>query len=243
MLFRSGTTGPFHATNASNPSTSRSWTDNGDFIVQGDPLNPLANGELGPSSNRNFGKTIVTTTLDPAIARGFGKRPYNWDLSAGVQHELRPQVSVSTMLFYRWFGNFGLGSSNVTENRAYTPADFTSYCITVPLDSRLPGGGGNTLCGLFDLDPAKAPVGQIDNVLTRARDEYKHWTGVDLTVNARLPRGLLLQGGLSTGKTTLDKCASWKDPRITTPVSADTTLSGYAMGQPASQVGDRKSVV
>ncbi len=52
----------------------------------------------------------------------------------------------------------------------------------------------------------------LDNVGTWAQDESEHWTGVDLTVNARLPRGLLLQGGLSTGKTTLDKCASWKDP-------------------------------
>src|SRR5205807_6487132 len=96
----------FYPTNASNPSTVRSWNDaNRDFIVQGDPLNPVANGELGPSSNRNFGQTIFTTTLDPSFATGYDKRPYNWDVSAGVQHQLLPQVSVSAMFYRRWFGN------------------------------------------------------------------------------------------------------------------------------------------
>jgi hypothetical protein len=230
-------TTPFYPTFASNLSTMRTWKDpDGDFIVQGDPLNPLTNQELGPSSNQNFGKTIFTTTLDPAFATGFGNRPYNWDVSAGVQHELLPQVSVSAMFYHRWFGNFSIGGQGtvVTENRAYTPADFTSYCVTVPRDPRLPGGGGNKLCSLFDIDPAL--VGRMNNVGTWAPHESEHWTGVDLSVNARLRHGLLLQGGLSTGKTTLDKCASWRDPRITNPIAAQTSFAG--VGAPLGQVID-----
>ena len=34
----------------------------------------------------------------------------------------------------------------------------------------------------------------------------EHWNGVDLTVNARLEGGLLVQGGLSTGRTSTDNC-------------------------------------
>ena len=40
-----------------NLTNGASWTDtNGDFIVQGDPMNHALNGELGPSGNINFGQ-------------------------------------------------------------------------------------------------------------------------------------------------------------------------------------------
>src|SRR5262245_57904625 len=53
---------------ASNNTTTRVWTDsNNDFVVQGDPLNPAINGELGVSSNSNFGKTVFTTRYDPRL--------------------------------------------------------------------------------------------------------------------------------------------------------------------------------
>jgi hypothetical protein len=51
-------------------------------------------------------------------------------------------------------------------------------------------------------------VGQTDNLLIFARDigdQYEHWNGFDVSVNARLPK-LLLQGGTSTGKTVNDNC-------------------------------------
>ena len=35
---------------------TRRWTDtNGNFVVDGDPTNPAANGELGPRTNGIFG--------------------------------------------------------------------------------------------------------------------------------------------------------------------------------------------
>ena len=39
-----------------------------------------------------------------------------------------------------------------------TPADYDEYCIVAPLNSQLPGGGGNQTCGLYDLNPAKLAV-------------------------------------------------------------------------------------
>jgi hypothetical protein len=38
-------------------------------------------------------------------------------------------------------------------------------------------------------------------------DQIAHWNGVDVGVDARLRGSLLLQGGVSTGKTTTDNCA------------------------------------
>ena len=42
-------------------------------------------------------------------------------------------------------------------------------------------------------------------------DQFEHWNGVDLTVNARLPK-LLLQGGVSTGRTYEDDCEVVSEP-------------------------------
>ena len=184
-----------------NNTMDRQWNDsNRDYVVQGDPFDPAANGELGPSLNLNFGKPGITTRYDPEWSHGFGLRPYQWEFSAGVQHELLPRVSVNGAFFRRIYGNFA-----VTDNLAVGPADYSGYCVTAPSDVRLPGGG-QQVCGLFDLNPAK--VGQSASFGTSASKfgrQYEHWNGLDLTADARLPR-LLLQGGLSTGKTVTDNC-------------------------------------
>jgi hypothetical protein len=67
---------------------------------------------------------------------------------------------------------------------------------------------GQQICGLYDVNPNK--LGQINNVITSSNKigaDLRHWNGMDFTTNVRLPRGILLQGGLSVGKTMLDSCA------------------------------------
>ena len=73
--------------------------------------------------------------------------------------------------FRTWYGGDGGGSGipgaetalYVTDNLRVTPADYDPYCITAPVDRRLPGGGGNQLCGLYDVKPAL--FGQVDNMV------------------------------------------------------------------------------
>jgi Carboxypeptidase regulatory-like domain len=185
-------------------TATRAWSDgNANYVPDCDLLNPEENGECGPLSNRNFGKpSLTSTTYDDNVLHGYGKRHYNWEAAAGVQHELFPRVSVSAMYFHRWFGNF-----LVNDNRAVNPSDYDPFCIAVPVDSRLPGGGGNQLCGFYDINPAK--FGRIDNYVTfskqygRVDDVYD---GVDLSVNARLTGGALVQGGLNIGRERTDLC-------------------------------------
>jgi hypothetical protein len=186
---------------SNNNNNVRQWTDaNGDRTVQGDPFNLAANGELGPSNNLNFGKPVITYRYDPDWAFGFGERQYNWEFLAGVQHELVPRMSVNAAFFRRIYGSFA-----VTDNLAVGPADYDPYCVTAPVDARLPVSG-QQICGLFDLKPGK--VGQIDRIGTGTKpfgNQYEHWSGIDLTVNARLSN-VLLQGGVSTGKAMTDNC-------------------------------------
>ena len=58
------------------------------------------------SQNPNFGKPVLTFRYDPEWSHGFQNRPYNWEFSAGVQHELMPRMSVNAAYFRRIYGNF-----------------------------------------------------------------------------------------------------------------------------------------
>jgi hypothetical protein len=179
-----------------NVSASRGWTDaNRDYVPDCELLVAAANGECGALSNPAFGTALGTSRPDDAIRTGWGVRLHNWELSGGVHHELVPRVSVDMSYFRRWYGNF-----TVTDNLALTPADYTEYCVTPPGDSRLPGGGGNPVCGLYDVNRVVAP----NNLVTFASnygEQTETYDGIDATVTARLPHRIALSGGLSSGTT------------------------------------------
>jgi hypothetical protein len=204
-------------------TTTRSWNDaNRNFVPDCNLLNPLANGECGIMGNTDFGTVRPGSTYDPAVLDGWGKRAYNWEVTAGVQQELLPRVSLDVGYFRRAFGN-----SNVVDNRAIGPNDYETFSITAPADSRLPGGGGYTVSGLYDLKPAKAGT-PADNFITFATNYGKQtetFNGLDLTINARPRSGLVLQGGLSTGKNVFDNCEiSAKLPEILLATATTTTV-------------------
>ncbi|MBI2185814.1 MAG: TonB-dependent receptor, partial [Acidobacteria bacterium] len=200
-------------------TASRAWTDtNGTFTPDCNLLNPDPNGECRALSDPNFGGTRRGTNYDPELMRGWGVREYNWEFSTAVQHELLPRVSTEIGYFRRWYGNLGLGTptgasggvSLVTmDNRTLSAADFDTFCITAPSDPRLPGGGGGyDVCGLYDLKPNRFGLA-ADNFVTSSKNygtQIQHFNGFDFSMNARLPQGILLQGGVSTGRTSTDNC-------------------------------------
>ena len=185
-------------------STTRSWDDtNRNFVADCNLLIPLANGECGPMANAAFGTLRPGSTYDPGLLRGWGKRPGNWEFSVGVQHELFPRTSIDAAYFRRSYQNF-----IVADNRAVSASDFDRFSITVPVDPRLPGGGGYTVSGLYDLKPTS--FGRAaDNLVTLSKnfgDQIERWHGVDVNLNMRLREGVMLQGGISTGSTLTDVC-------------------------------------
>jgi hypothetical protein len=183
-------------------STTRNWTDSDrDLVPDCDLTNPAANAECAAMTNQNFGKTVPGTAYDPEVLSGWGKRGYNWEFAAGVQHEILPRTSLELTYFRRSFGNF-----IATDNRAVAASDYTRYQITAPSNPDLPGGGGYAVTGLYDLNPNK--VGQVDNYITFADnfgDQSERWSGFDLTASSRLA-GIQLMGGLSTGHQSVDNC-------------------------------------
>ena len=186
-------------------NTTRSWNDaNRNFRPDCDLLSPIANGECGAMANAAFGTLRPGSVYDPDLLRGWGKRTANWEFSAGVQHELMPRTAIDVAYFRRAYQNFV-----VTDNRSVGPSDYDRFNITAPADPRLPGGGGYTVSGNYDLKPAS--FGRAaDNFVTLAEnygEQIERWHGVDVNLNTRLESGVQLRGGLSTGSTLTDNCA------------------------------------
>jgi hypothetical protein len=220
LIAATSNNGNFSATNptsrivtsstAPTVSVSRSWTDgNRNFAPDCDLLNPLAQDfrasggdSCGQISNLNFGKNVFSNTYDPAILEGWGIRPWDWSFGASLQQEVLPRVSVEAGYYRRWFGNF-----TVTDNLSVASSDYSPFSITAPADPRLPGGGGNVIAWLYDVSPAL--FGATNNYLTDPGNygkQTQYWHGVDVNLNARLPGGVTVQGGTSTGRQVTDSC-------------------------------------
>ena len=196
---------------AVNTTTTRNWNDQtfpvGDprrdnFNPDCDLLNLQLNGECSTVANLNFGQLTSIAEFNEDTRFGWGNRTYNWEFSTSVQHELIPRLGIDVGYFRRWFGNF-----QVTQLRGLTAADFDKYSVTAPLDSRLPDGGGYRIDDLYNVNPLKVGLGTTYTTLARDfGDQTEYWNGMDFSANARLQNGVLLQGGVSTGRTTTDNC-------------------------------------
>jgi hypothetical protein len=167
---------------------------------------------------------------DPDLLVGWGKRNYNWEVSAALQHEIWPATSGTVAYYRRWYGNV-----TAADNLDVTPADFDPFCITLPRDSRLPNGGGYEQCGYYNVSQAK--FGQVHNYNTlRTEDNFglstEVFNGVDLTLNSRLPRGSSVSGGVSWGRIATNTCGVVDSPQerlfceVTPPFQANIKGQG-----------------
>jgi hypothetical protein len=189
-------------------TANRPWNDRGgrgidnDYVPQCDLTNLRANGECGDIDDFAFGTAVPGELFDQDLISGFNHRQANWELSTSVQREILPRVAVDVGYFRRAWAHF-----RVRDNLLVGPADFTRFDVVAPADARLPGGGGYTLTGFYDVVPEKASQVRNMNALSdKYGSQIENWNGVDLTVDARLGNGLTFQGGFSTGKIMEDDC-------------------------------------
>jgi hypothetical protein len=191
--------------------TTRTWNDTlfpvgdprrGNFVPDCDLRATGITGECGAMDDQNFGKEIFTKSFDPDLIHGWGKRTYNWEMGVSLQQELVPRVGLTVGYFRRWFGNF-----YTANNRFTTTADYTPFEVPIPVDPRLPGGGGGTVTGLYNLVPTMVGREDLYSQLSSNFGEMKeNWHGFDVSLNARLRNGLTVQGGTSTGRRMQDNC-------------------------------------
>src|SRR5262249_23607976 len=151
------------------------------------------------------------------------------------QQQLSSRMSVTAGYYRNWYGNYLAGFQGnavpVIDNLDVTPADFSPYCITAPVDPRLPGGGGYQVCGFYDVAPAKC--GRVTKRVTPA-SRYGKLTRVNdfvnVSVSTRIGIGIQLGGGVDTGRTVSDRCFVVDSPqellycRIETPWASQTQV-------------------
>ena len=211
-------------------TASRSWTDaNNNFQADCNLLDAAtqdlraSGGDLcGPNTNANFGTQVFQSTLDPDLLSGWGVRAGDWQFGASVQQEVLPRVAVEVGYQRRWLVNF-----TVTDNLARGPEDHDEFGINIPEDSRLPGGGGGVLNGIYNVTSTAA--GLNDNFQTlssRYADESQVANSINMNVTARPRFGLVMQGGFNTVKTDADSCALREllpETALADPYCAETT--------------------
>ena len=204
--------------NANNPvntsvtSATRTWNDaNRDFVPDCDLKNPLANGECLQVNNLNFGQANPNATrYADDVTDGYGVRGYNWEsrrASSTSCGRARPCRRPTTAA--------GTATSPRPRTR-HGGLRLQPYCVTAPVDSRLPGGGGNQVCGFFDVNPNK--FGQVTNLIAQCETfgtQEEVYDGLDFTTNVRMPGGISLQGGLNTGRSRTNNCFTLGRPELT----------------------------
>jgi hypothetical protein len=205
-------------------TANRTWNDNnGNFIPDCDLTSPAAQG---PGTANVQVDTCGPVTGTPALmyqnapgnqlagddnARyGWNTRPYSWEFSLSAQHELGRGVSIYGGFFRRIFGNF-----LVTDDLNHTADDYQPYTVTsglIPAPGVSAGGAtlpADILTGPYynvkDTRVAAPFVGLSDDLFPGSK-VIDHWNGFDVSLNARLPGGVIFQGGTSTGRQTYDNC-------------------------------------
>lgn len=166
-----------------NPNTvqtdRRTWSDlNGDDNVQANEIGPV---------NTPFNISGVSNRRpDPNI-----KRPYQWESTLGVQHELMGGVLISANWirrnYYRLFWQ---------ENLLTTHNDYTLVNVPNPLNTA-------EMLPIYNLNLNKR--GQVE-IVDRNSTENKRWyNGFDVGFTTRTSR-TSLYGGVTAGKQTTANC-------------------------------------
>ena len=157
-----------------------------------------------------------------SLLEGWGRRRYEWQFGLGVQHEVLPRLSAEVTYNHRKYGNLsvtdtvGLGCDLFLgadpqacfENALldYSSPQYDFFTVIAPSDPRLPNGGGYTIrgCRQPEADHRHQPACRRRQILMKELD-YS-WAGIDTNFVWRGPRGLRVNGGTSTGRSSRDSC-------------------------------------
>jgi hypothetical protein len=152
---------------------------------------------------------------------GWGERRGEWQTDLGVQREILPRLTGEFVYHRRVYTNlsisdaltigcnrFGGATDFATCNQSllnYSNPSYDFFTVKAPVDPNLPGGGGYTITGLYDVHAlAVAPV-----TVQTYSDQLKYtWNGFDTNWNWRGARGIFVQAGTSTARINRDTCSA-----------------------------------
>jgi len=189
---------------------TRAWRD---IDGNGSPFNAAGQIQVNELTNStataSFGRNVASsTTTDPSLLDGWGKRGYNTEWAFSVQHQLAPRVALNGGWYRRSFGN-----QTVTTDNRFNFANNSydgPFCANAPLDSNLPGGGGYQVCGLYDLKPAIVALNLPASSTITFSDTYGGETniyqGFEVNMRATFKGGSFVSGGINAQKRIFDQC-------------------------------------
>src|SRR5216684_4577634 len=245
QLSRSDFTRRFHPFSSSINAAFRTWSDvNGDYIPDCDLQNFAAQdnsargGDIcGPISNVAFGKFIPSSTVFDDSTK-FANRDFLWDINATVQHEITQGMSIELGYNHNWDGNFTVTQRVGLDGNPLTANAFDEFCVNVPNDPRLPTSGQHN-CGYYDIQPQY--FGKYTLRVTNANEfvgkngntqlPQRYWDGVWVNATGRLAHGIIVGGGVDTGRQVDNHCFTVDVPNLPLDINATdgitTTWNGY----------------
>ena len=183
---------------------SRGWNDrtvavgdrNGDFVPQCDPINRRQR-----RVRRDATRTSARTDAEHDDQPGQSLRVGHARVQLGVLGRRAAAVAAARVGGRRLLPPLVRQLHRSPTTCALGAGRLRPFSITAPVDSRLPGGGGYTITGLYDLNTEPGRAGrQLLHARQRLRqtDPALERHGRDGQRAAR--GGVLLQGGVSTGR-------------------------------------------
>ncbi|MBI3491168.1 MAG: TonB-dependent receptor [Acidobacteria bacterium] len=170
-------------------SDTRTWTDT-NHNNQYDP----GVDQLSPSTNARFGQ--VFRSPDPNI-----RRPYEVELSVGIQHELRPGVSVSFGYYHRsWYNLIASVNPVLEQPGAFTPLTIANPCASGPIDC---GGVAPATITIYAINPAL--IGQGTVIDQNSSTNTRAYNGFEETFRARVGQGQFF-GGVNSQRQVSNFC-------------------------------------
>jgi hypothetical protein len=145
------------------------WVDaNNDLAAQA--------GEVSACTGFSGG---VNQRIDPEITR-----PYNWEFSAGVQQEIRPQFSISAVYYRRNLRNLYGQRNTLVPSSAYAPVTITDPLTGSPLTVYNQSAATRGLVAFL--------VGNNDELDSQ-------YDGVEMKMDKRFANGAAVFGGVTIG--------------------------------------------
>ena len=178
-------------------NSTRGWTDaDRDFVPDCDLNNPAAERRmLARWTTRTWGRPCSPEPSTPTTlaAGAAGRTTGRWACRCSTKWcraSRRPSPTIATGGATGTSWTTGRPTSRTTRRSA----------STAPLDPRLPGGGGQTISGLYNLVPTK--VGQVDELAQSYEnfgDQTENWQGVDVSVWRGCGMGSRCRGARAPG--------------------------------------------
>jgi hypothetical protein len=149
---------------------TRTWVDaNRDGIPQLAEIGPTRGGLTAAASVR----------IDPAL-----RRPYQWEQSVTLEHQLQQSLAVAVSYYHR---EFPLGYT--TLNVAVSPADYVPVTIASPFDGS----------PFIVYNQTAASASRVDNVVTNSEGLRSWYHALQVAFDKRMTNDVQISGGFTIG--------------------------------------------